>query len=500
MGHPTIYPTGTTVYDPEKCYNGYTIFQAAELGALLIDMNGKPVRFWKDLQGFPNKLLPGGNVMGHRGNRDSKFGYQDGLDLVEVDWDGNIVWKFDQHDYIEDEGFEPRWMARQHHDYQREGNPVGYYVPGMEPKVGGGTTFVLCHNTVTNKKISDKKLLDDTIVEVNDKGEKVWEWHCHEHFREYGFDEASKNALFRDPNMHDCDGGVGDWMHINSMSLLGPNKWYDQGDERFHPDNIIWDARETNILAIISKETGKVTWKIGPDYNESKELKRMGIIIGQHHAHMIPKGLPGEGNILVYDNGGWAGYGVPSMTSPTGVKAYRRDHTRILEINPVTLKIVWQHTPTEAGYLQPFHSHHFYSPFISSAQRLPNGNTLITEGSGGRLMEVTSQHELVWEYISPYWGKKFRLNMIYRAYRYPYSYVPQLPQPEEVAIPKMDVTQFRLPGAADTTILDEIAVMVEGTTGYGQVDGFCVKTEEEAPVVVAEEEDEDEYGGSVGTI
>lgn len=496
MGKPTIHPTGTTIYNPEKCFNGYTLFPAPELGAVLIDMNGKPVRYWKDFQGFPNKMLPGGHIMGHRGNRDSNYGYQDGVDLVEVDWDGNVVWKFDEHQYVEDQGIDARWMARQHHDYQREGNPVGYYVPGMEPKVGGGKTLILGHNTIMDKKISDKKLLDDVIYEVDENGKKVWEWKSHEHFKEYGFDEAAKNALFRDPNMHDCDGGVGDWMHINSMSVLGPNKWYDDGDERFHPDNIIWDAREANILAIISKETGKLVWKIGPDYNESKEMKRLGIIIGQHHAHMIPRGLPGEGNILVYDNGGWAGYGVPSQTSPFGVKASRRDHTRILEINPITFKIVWQHTPTEAGHLQPFHSHYFYSPFISAAQRLPNGNTLITEGSGGRLMEVTSDHELVWEYISPYWGVQFRLNMVYRAYRYPYSYVPQLPKPVEVAMAPIDNNSFQLPGASPVTLTDDITVTVEGTYGYGKVDGFCVQTEEE-PAVGADDDDEDEYAGQV---
>lgn len=494
MGHPTIYPTGTTIYKPEKCFNGYTLFPAPEHGALLIDMNGKPVRFWKDLQGFPNKLLPGGHVMGHRGERDMRYGYQDDVDLVEVDWDGNVVWEFSKHQYIEDPGLPPRWMARQHHDYQREGNPVGYYVPGMEPKVGGGKTLILAHDTVIDHKISDKKLLDDVIYEVDDSGEKIWEWHSHEHFKEYGFSEAAKSAFFRDPNMHDCDGGMGDWMHINSMSVLGPNKWYDAGDERFAPENIIWDARETNIIAIISKETGKVVWQIGPDYDSSKELKRMGIIIGQHHAHMIPKGLPGEGNILVYDNGGWAGYGVPSQTAPFGVKAYRRDHSRILEIDPITLKIVWQHTPSEAGYLQPFHSHHFYSPFISSAQRLPNGNTLITEGSGGRLMEVTREHELVWEYVSPYWGKLFPLPNIYRAYRYPYEYVPQLPKPEEVAIEPLDVYHFQVPGAAPVDILDEITVMVDGTEGYGETDGFCVQTEK------ADGDEEDEYGGMTTTI
>ena len=36
MGHPTIYPTGVTVYNPEKCWNGFTIFQALEVGAVLM--------------------------------------------------------------------------------------------------------------------------------------------------------------------------------------------------------------------------------------------------------------------------------------------------------------------------------------------------------------------------------------------------------------------------------------------------------------------------------
>ena len=42
MGGPTVYPTGTTIYLPEKCWSGYTIFQSeGKPGAVLIDMNGK---------------------------------------------------------------------------------------------------------------------------------------------------------------------------------------------------------------------------------------------------------------------------------------------------------------------------------------------------------------------------------------------------------------------------------------------------------------------------
>ena len=44
----------------------------------------------------------------------------------------------------------------------------------------------------------------------------------------------------------------------------------------------------------------------------------------------------------------------------------------------------------------------FYSFFISGAQRLPNGNTLICEGSNGRIFEVTPAGEIVWEYINPF--------------------------------------------------------------------------------------------------
>ena len=271
----------------------------------------------------------------------------------------------------------------------------------MECQTHSGNTLILfCHEDVYNKRISDKRLLDDVIVEVDWEGNIVWKWNVSDHFSELGFDEMQKTVLFRNPNYHPIgEEGQSDWMHINSMSVLGPNKWYDQGDERFHPDNIIWDARETNILAIISKETGKIVWKIGPDFTASRELRKIGQIIGQHHAHMIPRGLPGEGNILVFNNGGWAGYGAPCRTSKDGTKVDKRDYSRVIEIDPVTLKVVWEFTGSVWGGMIPsIGNTKFYSQLISSAQRLPNGNTMITEGSDCRMFEVTPDKEVVWEY------------------------------------------------------------------------------------------------------
>jgi hypothetical protein len=68
MGYPSIFPTGTLIYDKEKTFNGYTIFPSAK-GALLIDMNGREVQLWAGLGGFPNKILPGGYVMGTTGKK-----------------------------------------------------------------------------------------------------------------------------------------------------------------------------------------------------------------------------------------------------------------------------------------------------------------------------------------------------------------------------------------------------------------------------------------------
>lgn len=469
MGLYNVYPMGTTIYDPEKAWSGYTLMQCQRIGAILVDMNGNVVKCWKDVHGFPNKLLPGGYLMGSLGLRDPKFGYQDQTDVVQIDWDGKVVWKFDHKELVDDEG-DKRWIARQHHDYQREGNPVGYYVPDMECKTDSGNTLILCHEDVYNKKITEHRLMDDVFVEVDWDGNIVWEWHANEHFNELGFSELQKNTMARNANYHENGGGQSDWLHINSMSVLGPNKWFDAGDKRFHPDNIIWDAREANIMAIISKKTGKIVWKIGPDFTESKELRIIGQIIGQHHCHMIPKGLPGEGNILLFDNGGWAGYGMPGRTSKDGTKSDLRDCSRILEIDPVTLELVWEFKGASFGGMMPIVANSkFYSPLISSAQRLPNGNTLICEGCFMRMFEVTPDKEVVWEFIAPFKGMN---QMIYRAYRYPYDYVPQLEKPTEIPVERLDCHDFRVPGASSSEIKE--MTVVDGTLGYESNMDACV--------------------------
>ncbi len=452
---------GVTVYKKGRAWEGYTLLSSirghksdkkppagvADLGlcgVILIDMEGNIVNDWP-LLAVPAKMLPGGHILGMAitpANGPPVNGIQT---LMQMDWYGNEVW---------------RWSgppgviggARVHHDFQREGNPVGYYVPGQNSLVNSGKTLVLSMagsppaGTVSAPGISNFLLQEEAIYEVAADGAVLWSWIPSEHFDQMGFDEAAKDAIMTvrvmgiggvagDPN------GPTDWQHINSTSYLGPNEWYANGDLRFHPDNIIYDSRTANYIAIIARHdnpgkwvAGDIVWRVGPHYSQGYNESRIGQIIGPHMAHMIPRHLPGAGNILVFDNGGVAGYGSLLPGMPGTYPATFRDYSRIIEFDPITFKTVWEYTCPEKRTLRNrAMERKFYSRLISGAQRLPNGNTLITEGAYGRVFEVSRRGEIVWEYIhkeeyadgqGPVLG--FLPNTaIYRAYRVPKQWVPR---------------------------------------------------------------------------
>ncbi|MFT5450350.1 MAG: hypothetical protein ACI9DC_005556 [Gammaproteobacteria bacterium] len=443
----TVYPTGTTIYKPEKCFNGYTLFPSMKhgVGAVLVDMNGKVVKTWPHIDSFMVNLLPEGRILGGRTGRvtsvyDHTYGADD---VVQEDWDGNVEWSFGKADkmtFDEARG----WSARQNHDLVREGCPVGYYVPGAPPKIRDAKTLMLSYRTGHWPEVTRDFLPRATrMIEVTWDGEIAWDWMPAEQFEQFGHSEAAKNTIMRHcRNQHA--------VFQNTCSYLGPNPWYDAGDERFNPENIITDDRGT-MLYIISKKTKEIVWQVGPDYARDPKLKALGCIIGPHHTHLIPKGLPGEGNVLVFDNGGAAGYGDPNPGAPDGTWNAIRDHSRVLEINPITMELVWQYTAEHSGYLGGDPAR-FYSRYKSAAQRLPNGNTLITESNCGRMLEITADHEIVWEYINPNNLAKpdgIFYSDIFRGYRYPYAWVPQLDQPKERAVIPPANGQFTIPAVGD---------------------------------------------------
>ncbi len=431
MAAPSVYPTGTTRYDPSKAYNSFVLFTGGDNIAHLIDMNGNSVHEWKDAAGHSTLIDPkvNGGQLGHVFlTLDTTEGK--GTDLIpgqintritktigEQDWDGKTVWTFGEK--------APGGAARQHHDWGRLPN---------------GNTVVLANLLHPIAGFKQAQVLDDVIYEVNPAGEVVWKWVVSEHLNEFGF-SAQELQLIRNSE-------IADYFHVNNLKIVGPNRWFEQGDKRFDPENLLFDARNGNFIAIVDKKSGKVVWTVGPHYPASsadgqlprKVPRPIDQISGQHDAHIIPAGLPGAGNLLVFDNQGVAGY--PPANVP------RTGGSRVLEIDPIKKEIVWQYTAESSG----LPAWAFRSTHISSARRVPNGNTFIDEGQSGRFFQVTPAGEIVWEYVNPYFkigkdaltGNPTANNSVYRGQPVPYSWVPATTPHSEKAVATPELAKFHI--------------------------------------------------------
>jgi len=439
---PSVFPTGTTIYDPVRAYNSYVLFSAPDGNTHLIDMDGNEVHRWNKF-GFPPEMLDPAQTNGEKGhilvqleNGTSPFGdIFANQEVGELDWNGAVVWRWGTQ--------APGGRARQNHDISRLPNGNTLLLTTIEHRVAG---------------VSDQAIADQKIVEVSKDGEIVWSWTAGDHLNEFGISPRGRAILrqaYRSSKQE-----FGGFLTLNDMQPVGPNPWFDAGDKRFAPDNIVIDSREASFIAIIDKQTGKIVWRLGPDYltenPQTGEATAVAITSlrprfslstprpvdqtsGQHDAHLIPQGLPGAGNLLVFDNEGPSGFPPTRLSVEPG--------SRILEIDPQTKIIVWQYTGIDSD--QP--SWGFYSSFISSARRLPNGNTLIDEGMTGRLFQVTPSGEIVWEYVNPYYSRQkldldreVSVNWVYRAQPIPYDWVPDGTPHQEDAIHPPRNAEFHL--------------------------------------------------------
>jgi hypothetical protein len=294
------------------------------------------------------------------------------------------------------------------------------------------------HPARDTSNISNFPLVDDAFYMIDKYGRITWQWFACDHFEQMGFSAAAKYGIMNTRAFYQ---DRTDWTHYNDVNWLGPNKRFIKGDLRFHPDNIIFDSRNMNIIAIIAQNAkrgkwkkGDIIWRVGPDYGPGTPWASLGHIIGPHHAHMIPATLPGGGNILVFDNGGFAGFGALRGDCLGTFPNAMSDFSRVLEFNPITYEVVWEYTNTvpftdSNGHL----NRKFLSGFMSSAQRLVNGNTLISEANTGRVFEVTKEGEIVFEYYAEggpdpgYPGPLGPSN--YRAYKVPKDWVPNMTCP-----------------------------------------------------------------------
>jgi hypothetical protein len=385
---------------------GYTLIgspendASASFDAFLIDMDGQVVHTWP-ITGFPPKMLPGGALVGCVGVFPGSY---DCVEMQQRSWDGVLEWSFA--DFVTTPTLS---AARHHHDFQREGSPVGYYSPGRLP-LASGRTLVLALEKITVPELRESPIRADVIYELDAAGQlSSVVWRSIDHIDEMGFDEEALADIRTQPEVE----ASLELLHGNAISLVGENPWFSQGHAAFHPENIVYSSRRANFVAILSHETGEIVWRIGPDFESGPE-RALGQFVGQHFAHIVPQGLPGAGNMLVFDNGGGSGYGGPPG-NPNGYR-YTREYSRVLEFNPITFEVVWEFGEPTSGTT-------FFSFFLGSAQRLPNQNTLVTIGTEGRVIEVTPDEDIVWTYQFPAPGTG-TLAWVYRAIRVPPEWLP----------------------------------------------------------------------------
>jgi hypothetical protein len=161
-----------------------------------------------------------------------------------------------------------------------------------------------------------------------------------------------------------------DPFHTNSISILDRDVL---GLGR--RGNVLVSMRSLDLIGIVDIETETLTWAWGP-----------GDLQEQHHPTLLD-----NGNLLVFDNG------------------TKRKYSRVLELDPRSKAVVWEYRDTNAAA--------FYSNWGGTAQRLANGNTLITETSGGRVFEITRDGRVVWDFYNPDKQADGRRASIYRLTR-----------------------------------------------------------------------------------
>ena len=410
-------------------YNGYTLFTPNPSNTTyLINNCGEVVNEWTSTHTPGNAvyLLENGNLLrtGKITNPLISIGGIGGR-IELFDWDNTLLWE-----YTYSSG-----TATHHHDV--------FPLPN-------GNILMLALSVMSEadaiqagrdpSKIIDKELYNEHIIELEPVGTNqaniVWQWHIKDHLIQ-DFDNTKDNfgVIADNPQLLDInyltdDDGKNNWLHANSIQY---NTNLDQIilSSRFLSEIIIIDHSTTTAQAASHADGtyGKggdflYRWGNPEVYDHGDSTDRQ--LWGQHYPHWIADGLADAGKILIYNNGAARGPAQDEYYSSL-------DIIDPPETSPgvYTYDVVNGYGPTAAEwtYTKPV-KEDFYSPILSSGQRLPNGNTLICVGFWGEFFEIDSSNNIVWEYINPDTTDGIQtqgelasaLGAVFRALRYPTDY------------------------------------------------------------------------------
>lgn len=351
--------TGVVTLHPQKAQDGYFFFTSGHgPEGLLIDLEGTLVHRWR--AGIPEIWPERAEAALRRKGRDHYWRRARLLD------DGAVLCLFAEVGLAKlDRESRVQWAhsGRTHHDLDLDGE---------------GRVLVLERETRAAPWLAgERPVVDDLVVVLGPEGEEMERISVldamlrsreanalRERLRRNYAEacEAEARARAKHPEAAGRPSPPGDILHTNTI------QWLDGSHVQRSPDfargNVLLSIRELDLLAVLDLERRKVVWTLSGRWRS------------QHEPVLLE-----SGTILLFDNGGPPSRGLAGFSE-------------ILEIDPASGRVVWSWRASRAF--------EFRSMIAGTCQRLPGGNTLITESTQGRAFQVDPSGEIVWEYRSPF--------------------------------------------------------------------------------------------------
>lgn len=339
---PVPSDTGVVVHHPQLAYQGYNYYVSGHAPeAILMDMDGNVLHRWhKEF----DEVWP--NVDSRRaGKRDywrHSHLFKNG-DLLAI-YEGLGLIKIDKNSNL-------LWSYSHgcHHDLD---------------VLDDGRIYVLTREVRSYARLrGGKPLLEDFVTILSADGQSIKRVSILQAF----LNSPYKSVLNRVPGWYDNL----DIFHTNTVEVL---------DGRLHAmspafkrGNVLISLREVDVIAVVDMDQASVLWAMS------------GMWKAQHKPTVLE-----NGNILLFDNHGHGGFSKVIEFNPF---AQEPSHNLLDEFDPFQQQVAWIYGGDKTNG--------FFSRTCGSAERLPNGNTLIKQTNSGRVFEVTPDKKTAWEFLNP---------------------------------------------------------------------------------------------------
>ncbi len=431
-------PRGLKI-NSEGLAEGFVLFSVPNSALVyLLNRRGEVVHQWKGNYGVTHAyLMDDGSLM--QGAMDPDFPVFGCCGpygrIQKISWEGKLLWDFEyaNEDHIA------------HHDFTVMPNghilAIAYETMSYDKAIAMGRKPAM-----TPKSGPWLEKIVEIVPDGKTGGKIVWEWHVWDHLiQEFDSKKANYGKSKDHPELLDFNVGrplspamtQGALDSMKAKGMLHRNATVDNLEAdiyhfnaiKYNPelDQIVFSSPNLSEIFILDHSTTKqeaashkgggggkggdflYRWGNPQNYNRGDSTNRK--LFGQHDVRWIEKGLPGAGNLTVFNN--------HPPDDPNDIfNTEGRNYSAVYEIKPPIANkgtyIIEKDKPYSPEkpvwvYVAP-DTLSFYSSFISGAQRMPNGNTFILEGAKGRFFEVTPDRKIVWEYLNPYHGDIHQLN------------------------------------------------------------------------------------------